>query len=79
MAELHVIFYCNGGLIRAYKYLDEPKNSTASTMHFLYSQKAKRYIVSYLYFRDWNGEPLDFTPDYQHMRYALNRIGLEMR
>lgn len=89
MADLHIVIYCKYRIVdgspvahyaRAYKYLDKPKNKTAGGEHFVYSYKAKRYVSARFYFVAWDGSSLhNCTLSYALWRFALNRIGLDMR
>lgn len=89
IAELHVVIYCKYDVIggvgkvyfaRAYKYIDRPKNKTPMARHFLYSDKAKRYVTTDLYFLGWDGYSIP-NMNFEHtiMRAALRRIGLDIR
>lgn len=87
--ELYVIFYCKASVddmrlkaefVRAYKYLNPIKDKTPTCQHFLYSHKAKRYVVTNIYVCDWKGSQskmIDIERDL--MRWALRRIGLDIR
>jgi len=84
--DAHITFYCkqdSGGVInyaRAYKSLKNTKDITPTCQHFVYSEKAKSYIVANFYILNWQGQQLmQVLPDYQIMRQALIRIGMDMR
>lgn len=88
-AELFVVLYCKttvesgvrvAGFIRAYKYVNPVQDKTPTFRHFLYSHKAKRYVVTDVYVCDWKGsqsEQIEIGRDL--WRWALRRIGLDIR
>lgn len=82
----HVYLYCkqdqsgNVVFVRAYKYFENKQKKTVSCQHFCYSEKAKRYVKTNFYILDWGGHSLiNVMPEYQMMRQALIRIGMDMR
>jgi len=88
-AELYVILFCkttieNGTrraeFIRAYKYLNPIKDKTPTCRHFLYSHKAKRYVLTDIYVCNWKGSQSETIElDRDIFRWALRRIGLDIR
>jgi len=84
--DAHITFYCRqdvtGTIVsaRAYKSLKNSKDITPACQHFVYSNKAKRYVVANFYILNWQGKQLmQVLPSYQIMRSALIRIGMDMR
>ncbi|AXH77631.1 MAG: hypothetical protein [Caudoviricetes sp.] len=84
MPRIYLYVYCkeyNGvvSFMRAYKYQTPKKDTTPSCSMFMYSDKSKRYHETYIYFMDWFGEPMQVIPDSKMFRYAVTRIGLDVR
>lgn len=87
--DLHIVFYLkiegapsheNAIYARAYKYLDKPKNKTSGGALQVYSYKAKRYVWAHIYPCEWNGsQNHSCNIERNVMRYALRRIGLDIR
>lgn len=89
MPDLHIVLYMkvegepsheNAIYMRAYKYLDKPKNKTAASIIHVYSYKAKRYVLAALYPCEWNGKQNhSCNIENQILRHAIRRIGLDVR
>lgn len=87
--QLHILLYLrvvpDGGgksasFIRAYKYLDKPKNLTPAHSHMVYSYKAKRYVLAALYPLEWSGKQAHgIFIEPTMLRASLLRIGLDVR
>lgn len=87
--ELFIVMYCktslNDGVIaakymRAYKYINPIDGKTTTFRHFVYSYKAKRYVVADFYVCEWDGsqsKSIELPRDL--WRWALRRIGLDIR
>lgn len=89
IVDLHLVLYMKvqgepsheqATYVRAYKYLDKPKNKTAVGALEVYSYKAKRYVWASIYKLEWDGKQ---NPDCEigrtELRLALRRIGLDIR
>lgn len=82
--KIYLYVYCkeyNGAInfMRAYKYQSQRKDTTPSCSLSLYSEKSKRYHETMVYFLDWQGKSINITPDSKMFRYAVTRIGLDIR
>lgn len=87
--ELFVVLYCkttlengarNAEFVRAYKYINPVIDKTPTCQHFLYSHKAKRYVIANIYICNWKGsqsEQIEISRDI--FRWSLRRIGLDIR
>lgn len=91
-AEYPVLFiavYCktevaNGVMVatyaRAYKYLNPIEGKTPTVRHFVYSHKAKKYVLADFYICDWKGSQANqISIERDVWRWSLRRIGLDIR
>lgn len=84
MQPIYLYVYCRkeAGIVaymRAYKYERPKPNTTPNCSLFLYSEKSKRYHETFVYFMDWKGNSLSIVADPKMFRYAITRIGLDVR
>lgn len=89
IADLHIVLYMKiqgdksheqAKFVRAYKYLDKPKNKTSGGALQVYSYKAKRYVWAFLYPCEWDGKQNHSVEiGRNELRFALRRIGLDIR
>lgn len=89
IVDLHIIIWMKtkgkkphdeAVFLRAYKYLDKPKGLTPRFQHFVYSQRAKRYITANFYTLEWDGlQNHGCAIEHKLLRASLLRIGLDTR